>query len=171
MGIDLRQLPEKMQKQALEKIRESNHGSAGSRSNDSEYKHTAQNKNAQKASKYANERVEILGEFFDSKKEARRWVMLKDMEDRGEIRDLRRQVKYELIPAQYETYERYGKRGQRLKDWRRCVERALSYYADFDYIDSAGNHIVEDAKGMRTDKYIIKRKLMLWIHGIRVTEV
>lgn len=160
MGVDISQLPEKMQKQALKKIEKQSQGSAGSRSKYSKGKVTGEKKDAYKASKYANERVEILGEFFDSKKEARRWVMLKDMEERGEIRDLRRQVKYELIPAQKED----GK----------LVERATNYVADFVY-KKHGKTVVEDVKGYKGggaySVFTIKRKLMLWLNGIRVTEV
>ena len=80
------------------------------------------------------------------------------------------QVKFELIPAQYEEYERYGKNGQRLKDGRRLLEMECSYIADFVY-EEGGNQIVEDTKGMKTKDYIIKRKLMLHKHGIRIREV
>jgi len=75
-----------------------------------------------------------------------------------------------LIPAQYETYVRYGKKGQRLKDGQRCIEKAVVYVADFTY-QKDGQMIVEDTKGMKTKDYIIKRKLMLYVHGIRVREV
>ena len=52
------------------------------------------------------------------------------------------------------------------------MERAVSYVADFVYVDCAtGETVVEDAKGVRTKEYVIKRKLMLWVHGIRVKEV
>jgi hypothetical protein len=52
------------------------------------------------------------------------------------------------------------------------VERECSYIADFVYHDvKSGNLIVEDAKGFKTEKYIIKKKLMLWVHGIRIKEV
>jgi hypothetical protein len=80
------------------------------------------------------------------------------------------QVKYVLIPAQYETYERYGKKGQRLKDGQRVLEKECSYIADFVYEEN-GIEVVEDTKGIKTKDYIIKRKLMLYVHGIRVKEV
>lgn len=108
-------------------------------------------------SKYHNKRIMTEdGQFFDSRKEANRWWQLKLMERSGLISNLKRQVKRELIPAQYID----GK----------CVERAVTYTSDFEY-DQGVRHIVEDVKGMRTDKYIIKRKLMLYIHGIRITEI
>ncbi len=81
-------------------------------------------------------------------------------------------MKYELIPAQYETYERYSKKGERLKDGARLLERKVDYVADFVYTDvEIGENVVEDSKGIRTKDYILKRKLMLAVHGIRIKEV
>ena len=80
------------------------------------------------------------------------------LEKAGKIALLETQARYELIPAQYVD----GK----------CVERAVHYVADFRYVDAVKNCVVvEDTKGYRTADYIIKRKLMLWTHGIRVVEV
>jgi hypothetical protein len=102
------------------------------------------------------------GFLFDSKREAKRYAELKLMERAGKIRNFKRQVPYELIPVQKDEN---GK----------VIERAVKYIADFTYYerDEAGNEklIVEDAKGMQTDVYKIKRKLMLYVHGIRVREV
>lgn len=81
------------------------------------------------------------------------------------------QVKYVLIPAQYETYERYSKNGKRLKDGVKCIERECSYYADFVYtISETGENIVEDTKSKitQTKDFVIKRKLMLAVHGIKI---
>lgn len=90
----------------------------------------------------------------------------------GKIKDLERQVKYELIPAQYETYERYGVNCNRLKDGNRIVEKPCDYIADFVYTDiDTGKTVVEDTKGFRTKDYIIKRKLMLYVHNIRIKEI
>ena len=47
----------------------------------------------------------------------------------------------------------------------------MDYVADFVYLDEQGKTVVEDAKGVRTKDYIIKRKLMLWLHNIRIREV
>ena len=106
-------------------------------------------------SKYNSERTTIGGETFDSRKEAERWVVLRAKEERGEISDLRRQVKYVLIPAQY-------------KDGK-CIFRSVTYIADFVY-EQDGEKVVEDVKGFRTPEYIIKRKLMYQIFGIYVME-
>lgn len=97
-----------------------------------------------------------------SKKEHYRSATLQMMQHAGIIANLREQVSYELIPAQYAEV------GGKLK----CVERACKYVADFVYTDcETGQTIVEDTKGMRTKEYIIKRKLMLSVHGIRIKEV
>ena len=123
-------------------------------------------------SKYKNRPVIIAGIRYASVKEAGRHKELMLLEKTGKIKNLRFQVPYELIPAQYETYERYGKKGQRLKDGRRCLEQSCKYVADFVYQDAGtGEWIIEDSKGKRTTDYIIKRKLMLQVHGIRIHEV
>lgn len=85
--------------------------------------------------------------------------------------ELRRQVRYELVPPQYELIERYSeKTGLRLKDGKKLVERGVYYIADFVYSLPDGSWIVEDVKGMKTQEYIIKRKLMLHVHGIKILE-
>lgn len=103
-----------------------------------------------------------------SKREHYRAQELRLMERAGLISDLREQVPYVLIPAQY------GECGKDFKGRtsRVLLERACSYIADFVYTDTAtGQTIVEDTKGFRTKEYIIKRKLMLHVHGIRIKEV
>lgn len=89
------------------------------------------------------------------------------LEKAGEISDLKTQVKFQLIPTQREP-DTLGKRGGIRQG--KMIERECSYIADFVYTEN-GNTVVEDTKGMRTKDYIIKRKLMLWIHGIRIKEV
>lgn len=92
---------------------------------------------------------------------------LLEAQKRGEIANLRRQVPYILIPEQREP-DTIGKRGGVHRG--RLIERECKYISDIEY-DKDGRHIVEDVKGMRTPDYIIKRKLMLYIHKIRITEV
>lgn len=106
--------------------------------------------------KYRSKKTTIDGITFDSKKEANRYLELKLLERAGEISHLTRQVKYELIPSQRVD----GK----------LVERSCSYIADFVYLEN-GETVVEDTKGYKTPDYIIKRKLMLQVHGIRIREV
>lgn len=96
-------------------------------------------------SKYHNKRTTINGITFDSRKEAKRYFELCLMQRAGKIKDLQRQVKYEVVP-------KVGK------------ERAAFYIADFVYEEKQGNMwctVVEDVKGMKTDVYCLKRKLML----------
>lgn len=112
------------------------------------------------------------GIVFDSRKEAQRWEQLLLLQKAGKIVELKRQVEYELLPNQYETYERFSKTGKRLKDGERLVERKVEYLADFVYHDvDTGELIVEDTKGVKTKDYIIKRKLMLLVHGIKIREI
>lgn len=121
--------------------------------------------------KYGNKKITVNCVTFDSKKEYARFLDLSMMQKTGEITDLRRQVPFVLIPAQYEEYERFSKKtGKRLKNGRRMVERECSYVADFVYIQD-GAQVVEDTKGVRTKDYIIKRKLMLHVHGIKIHEI
>lgn len=109
--------------------------------------------------KYNNKKITVDGQIFDSKKEANRYKELRLLEKAGEIKDLRTQVKFKLIPAQRD--EATGK----------VIERECSYKADFVYYEEDGETVVEDVKGFRTKEYIIKRKLMLYQYGIRIREV
>jgi hypothetical protein len=97
------------------------------------------------------------GKRFHSGREAKRYKELQLLERQGLIKDLRRQVRYILIPTQYD-------------DKGKLVERCCNYYADFVYKDQTGKVIVEDSKGFKTQEYIIKRKLMLQLYGIRILE-
>ncbi len=122
--------------------------------------------------KYRNKKVKYDGMVFDSVRELKRYKELKLLEKTGEIKELRTQVKYVLIPAQYETIERVGKKGQKLKPKKKLVEREVSYIADFAYCDTKNLvDVVEDTKGFKTKDYIIKRKLMLHVHGIKINEI
>lgn len=94
----------------------------------------------------------------DSKRESRHYRDLLIQERAGILHDLRSQVPFELLPAQKDAA---GK----------VIERACTYIADFTYRDQVEQLHVVDAKGMRTEKYRIKRKLMLYFHKIRIEEV
>ena len=118
--------------------------------------------------KYHSKKVEVDGIVFDSRKEAKRWLELSLFEKAGVISDLQRQVKFILIPAQREP-DTVGARGGIKKG--KVIEKECAYIADFVYKDLTLNEsVVEDTKGYRTKDYIIKRKLMLYIHGIRILE-
>ena len=106
-------------------------------------------------SKYKAKKTAVDGITFDSKKEAHRYLVLKAMQEAGEIDHLQMQVKYELIPP--------------CKRISKGTERGINYIADFVYTEN-GNIVVEDVKGVKTDVYKIKKKLMLWRWGIEVRE-
>lgn len=110
--------------------------------------------------KYHSRRITIGGETFDSKREYQRYLQLQELETAGEIAELERQRKFVLLPS------------QRDPETGKTLERPVVYIADFAYRTIPWNVlVVEDAKGVRTPDYVIKRKLMLYIHGIRVKEV
>lgn len=116
--------------------------------------------------KYHSKKVTSGGHSFDSKKECRRWNELQLLEQDGQISNLQRQVKYILIPAQYGP-QTIGPRGGVKRG--PLLERECAYIADFVYWKDRVT-VVEDAKGVRTADYIIKRKLMLERYGIRILE-
>ena len=113
------------------------------------------NKGFESLNKYKNRRITVNGITYDSKKEYRRHYELMLMERSGMITNLERQVKYVLIPS------------QRING--KVVERELAYRADFRYTQG-GETVVEDVKGFKTPEYKIKKKLMLYFHGIQIKE-
>ena len=106
--------------------------------------------------KYHSRRTEFGGMVFDSKKEAQRYIVLRELEKQGEIRNLQRQVKFKLIP------------GVRWSNGKK--HRDTFYIADFTYYEN-GHLVVEDVKGFRTPVYKLKKELMKAVHGIEVREV
>ena len=105
-----------------------------------------------KESKYHNKWVIIDGIKFQSEKEGKRWQELRMLERAGEITLLARQVKIELVP-------------------KSNLFRAVYYVADFVYVDKrTGKTVYEDVKGVRTDVYKLKKKLLYWRHGIEIKE-
>ena len=111
-------------------------------------------------SKYKAKKVELDGHTFDSKKEAKRYTELKQMEERGEIDRLLLQVPFELLPPQQtKTGANY---------------RAVKYIADFMYFKD-GQRVVEDVKGYRKGQayqiFQIKKKMLKWFFDIEVVEV
>lgn len=130
-----------------------------------EYKKMLQEEN----SKYSNKKITMDGETFDSLKEHRRFCELRLLQRAGKIKDLKRQVKFVLIPTQREP-DKIGVRGGVKKG--RIIEQECAYIADFTYYyTDSGDYVVEDTKGCRTKDYIIKRKLMLYMNGIRIQEI
>lgn len=107
-------------------------------------------------SKYRSRKITRDGITFDSVKEYKRFCELSLLLKAGAITDLERQVKFVLIPS------------QRIDG--KVVERPCTYIADFSYREN-GKLVIEDTKGFKTKDYIIKRKLMLYVHSIRIKEV
>ena len=105
-------------------------------------------------SKYHAKKTCVDGITFDSRREADRYLVLKSMEADGAIEDLRRQVRYELVPA----FDVDGKH-----------YRPVYYVADFVYVED-GKEVVEDVKGMRTDVYRLKSKLFARRYGKVIKE-
>lgn len=109
--------------------------------------------------KYHAVKAQADGRTYDSQSECKRAKELQLLERHGLVRNLREQVPYELIPAGVGEYRK---------------ERPVIYKADFVYEvcqpDGTWKQVVEDTKGAKAKEYIIKRKLMLYIHGISVKE-
>lgn len=109
-----------------------------------------------RSSKYHAKKTVVDGITFDSRKEADRYLVLRGLEEDGSIEDLRRQVRYELVPA----FDADGKH-----------YRPVFYVADFVYVDKeTGKEVVEDVKGVRTDVYKLKSKLFARRYGMSIRE-
>lgn len=123
-------------------------------------KDAKQSKGKPKRSKFNNTAVEVDGMRFDSVKEHRRYIELKARSQRGEIQELKCQVKFELAPKVKIEGEKRAK-------------PALRYFADFTYIEN-GVLVVEDVKSAVTRKlasYRNKKHLMKSVHGVDIKEV
>lgn len=99
--------------------------------------------------KFGAKAIEIDGHRFPSRKEGRRYCVLKQLERAGLISNLRLQVPYKLVVNGVLVSE---------------------YVADFVYDNAEAKDIVEDVKGHRTREYLMKRKLMKACHGITILE-
>ncbi|NKG34765.1 DUF1064 domain-containing protein [Acinetobacter junii] len=114
-----------------------------------------------KRNKFNAQKIELDGMTFDSKKEHKRYIELKAMQQRGEIFGLEHHTKFELAPK------------TKLEGEKR-VKPALRYFADFTYYISTGEYIVEDVKSAATRKlasYRNKKHLMKTVFNIDVREV
>lgn len=122
--------------------------------------------------KFHAKKIQYDGQIFDSKAECKRYKELVLAQDTGMIKNLCRQVEYPLIPDQMETSTETYTKGPRkgLLKPGKLLERAVTYVADFVY-EKNGETVVEDVKGMKTKDYILKRKMMLYFHGIHIKEV
>lgn len=126
-----------------------------------------------KKNKYRAKKVEYDGIQFDSQKEVLRYKELRFLCDEGIISNLRRQVKYILIPTQREPAEIDPRGGVKLG---KLLEEECIYYADFVYtVNETGETVVEDVKGYKKGEaykhFAMKRKLMLFVYGIQIKEI
>lgn len=127
-------------------------------------------------SKYNAKKVVYDGIEFDSRKECKRYIELKKLQDDGVITDLELQRKFVLIPLQREECNEIITKGKNKNCFKKgkVLERECAYFADFYYIKD-GKIVVEDTKGYRRGGaytvFTIKRKLMLYNYGIKVVEV
>ena len=122
--------------------------------------------------KYRNKKISYNGQVFDSKKEYRRYRELLLLQKANQIEDLDCQTKFVLIPGQREDSEEVYKRGPKKGQPKpgNVIEKECAYYADFTYKEK-GELVVEDTKGVKTEAYKIKKKMMLYFYGIRIREV
>lgn len=114
-----------------------------------------------KRNKFNAQKIELDGMTFDSKKEHKRYIELKAMQQRGEIFGLEHHTKFELAP-------------KTKLDGEKRAKPALRYFADFTYYNITGEYIVEDVKSAATRKlasYRTKKHLMKTVFNIDVREV
>lgn len=105
--------------------------------------------------KYHNKKCEYKGLKFDSLKERNHYIVLEHLEKTGQIKDLKRQVKFELQPS----FKLNGK-----------TIRAINYIADFTYLKD-NKLVVVDTKGFRTKDYLLKKKMFQYKYGMEIVEV
>lgn len=105
--------------------------------------------------KYGNQKTQYKGISFDSKKECEYYIYLESLEAHGAIHDLQRQVRFELQPS----FKHNGK-----------TIRSINYVADFTFKDKDGNLHIVDTKGIKTEVYKLKKKMMQY-KGYDIEEV
>ena len=101
--------------------------------------------------KYGNKKTVVDGIKFDSKWESQRYLYLKSLEKAGRIINLKLQPRFDLVVN---------------------GEKICAYIADFEYdkenAHGAWEHIIEDAKGVETPEFKLKKKLMKAVHGVEI---
>lgn len=118
-------------------------------------------KSKKSRNKFNASKIKLDGMTFDSTKEYKRYIELKALQQRGEIKELHHHTKFELAPRTKIAGEKRTK-------------PALRYFADFTYYLINGEYIVEDVKSVATRKlpsYRNKKHLMKTVHNIDVREV
>lgn len=125
----------------------------------------------EKEQKYHNKKIEIDGIKFDSTKEGKRYLVLKQALADGIIQDLKLQVKYELIPSIKEEYVEHLKTKDKIKT--RTLQLPITYTCDFQY-KKDGELVVEDIKAspkLLPKEFTLKEKLMFWKYRIKIRKV
>ena len=127
----------------------------------------------EKGKKYNNTKIEFDNIKFDSKREMKRYLVLKEAQDKGIITDLELQPKYELIPAIREEYIKHLKTKDKVET--RTVQLAITYTADFRY-QKDGATVVEDVKASPNmaalDKaFLLKEKMFRYFFGFPIKRV
>lgn len=107
-------------------------------------------------SKYHNNKVEINGIKFDSKKEAEYYLYLKSLLKEGKIKDLKLQTRFELQPS--------------FKLNNKTI-RAITYKADFTFYDANNRYHIVDVKGFKTKEYLLKKKLLEYKYETEIEEI
>lgn len=121
--------------------------------------------------KYLNTKVNIDGTTFDSKKESKAYLRLKELADVGLINNLELHPKWELIPKITETYTKHLKTKD--KECERVVQLPITYTADFSF-NYKGKRFVLDVKPSKSllpKEFVLKEKLMRYFHNIEITKI
>ena len=109
--------------------------------------------------KYHNKPCQVGAEKYRSQRERNRHQELLLLERAGHIAGLKREVPFLLAPS----VKLIGERRFR---------PALKYVADYVYSEAhTGKVIIEDAKGVQTTVYRMKKHLMKTVLGLDVVEV
>ena len=156
MNMELKDLPEKMRRQAEAKIAAQSDGKILTKHR---IEKLDKSDETGRKNKYGNKRCTTNGITFDSKKEMYRYLELKGLEDAGLIVDLKLQHHFTLS----ESFRRPD--GELI--------RKIEYIADFTYFDGEGKFIIEDVKSEATRKnpvYSLKRRMMA-NEGYKIREV
>lgn len=128
-------------------------------------------KTRNKRTKYGSHEVVRDGKKFQSRLEGDRWMFLSQKQNEGVISDLEMQKTFILIPKQYKDVKKQLK--TKVKIVRQVAERDCRYIADFVY-KKGDQIVVEDTKSdatVKKESYVIKRKLLLYLHGIMIRQV
>lgn len=124
-----------------------------------------------KGTKYHNKEIIYDGIKFDSTKEGKRYLVLKQAEIEGRISNLELQVKFILIPSIKEEYVEHLKTKDKIKT--RTLQLPITYTCDFRYMKGS-EEVVEDTKispKLIPPEYVLKEKLFFWKYGKKIRRV